>query len=377
MSETEVGPAMRTAPLAGEDVLFLRACRREPVERTPVWIMRQAGRYLPEYRAIRERRDFLECCRTPELAAEITMQPVTRLGVDAAILFSDILVPLPGMGVHVEFNPAPQLAHPIRCAADVASLRVPDAREATPFVLQAVRLVRGQLGGRVPLIGFAGAPFTMATYLVEGGGSKSFAAIKGLLFGDTRTAHLLLAICADTVASYLSEQVKAGAQAAMLFDTWAGLLGPEDVGSFVLPYARRVLEAVGQAAQDIGARVPLIYYAGDAAGWVEACTETGADVIGLDWRIGLDAARARVGTEVALQGNLDPTILLGLRSLIRQRTRGVLRAARGLTSGDLDAAPGPAIGHIFNLGHGILPQTPPDHARLLVDSVREFSEITS
>ena len=367
MSETEVGPAMRTAPLAGEDVLFLRACRREPVERTPVWIMRQAGRYLPEYRAIRERRDFLECCRTPELAAEITLQPVTRLGVDAAILFSDILVPLPGMGVHVEFNPAPQLAHPIRCAADVASLRVPDAREATPFVLQAVRLVRGQLGGRVPLIGFAGAPFTMATYLVEGGGSKSFAAIKGLLFGDTRTAHLLLAICADTVASYLSEQVKAGAQAAMLFDTWAGLLGPEDVGSFVLPYARRVLEAVGQAAQDIGA----------AAGWVEACTETGADVIGLDWRIGLDAARARVGTEVALQGNLDPTILLGSRSLIRQRTRGVLRAARGLTSGDLDAAPGPAIGHIFNLGHGILPQTPPDHARLLVDSVREFSEITS
>ena len=229
----------------------------------------------------------------------------------------------------------------------------------------------------MPLIGFAGAPFTMATYLVEGGGSKSFAAIKGLLFGDTRTAHLLLAICADTVASYLSEQVKAGAQAAMLFDTWAGLLGPEDVGSFVLPYARRVLEAVGQAAQDIGARVPLIYYAGDAAGWVEACTETGADVIGLDWRIGLDAARARVGTEVALQGNLDPTILLGSRSLIRQRTRGVLRAARGLTSGDLDAAPGPAIGHIFNLGHGILPQTPPDHARLLVDSVREFSEITS
>ena len=238
---------MRTAPLAGEDALFLRACRREPVERTPIWIMRQAGRYLPQYRAIRERHDFLECCRTPELAAEITLQPVMRLGVDAAILFSDILVPLPGMGVHVEFNPAPQLAHPIRCAADVASLRVPDAREATPFVLEAVRLIRSQLGGRVPLIGFAGAPFTMATYLVEGGGSKSFAAIKGLLFGDTRTAHRLLGICADTVASYLSEQVKAGAQAAMLFDTWAGLLGPEDVRSFALPYARRVLEAVARS----------------------------------------------------------------------------------------------------------------------------------
>jgi uroporphyrinogen decarboxylase len=368
---------MRAAPLAGEDALFLRACRREPVERTPIWIMRQAGRYLPEYRAIRERRDFLECCRTPELAAEITLQPVVRLGVDAAILFSDILVPLPGMGVHVEFNPAPQLAHPIRCAADVTSLRVPDARESTPFVLEAVRLIRRQLGGRVPLIGFAGAPFTMATYLVEGGGSKSFAAIKGLLFGDTRTAHRLLGICAETVASYLSEQVKAGAQAAMLFDTWAGLLGPEDVRSFALPYARRVFEAVREAAEGIGARVPLIYYAGDAAGWIEACTEISADVVGLDWRMGLDAARARIGTQLALQGNLDPTILLGSRTLIRQRARGVLRAARGVTGGDPEAAPGPAAGHIFNLGHGILPQTPPDHARLLVDSVREFSEVPS
>ena len=367
---------MRTASRAGDDALFLRACRREPVERTPVWIMRQAGRYLPEYRAIRERHDFLTCCRTPELAAEITLQPVARLGVDAAILFSDILVPLPGMGVHVEFNPAPQLAHPIRGAADVASLRVPDAREATPYVLEAVRLIRGQLGGRVPLIGFAGAPFTMATYLVEGGGSKSFAAIKGLLFGDARTAHRLLAICADTVASYLAEQVKAGAQAAMLFDTWAGLLGPEDVRTFALPYARRVLETVREAAQEIGARVPLIYYAGDSAGWIEACTEIGADVIGLDWRVGLDAARARVGTGVALQGTLDPTILLGPRTLIQQRTRGVLLAARGLTAGDAEAA-APAPGHIFNLGHGILPQTPPDHARLLVDSVRQYSEIRS
>ena len=367
---------MHTAARAGDDALFLRACRREPVERTPVWIMRQAGRYLPEYRAVRERHEFLTCCRKPELAAEITLQPVARLGVDAAILFSDILVPLPGMGVHVEFNPAPQLAHPIRGAADVASLRVPDAREAPPYVLEEVMLIRGELGGGVPLLGFACAPFSMATYLVEGGGSKSFAAIKGLLFGDARTAHRLLAICADTVASYLAEQVKAGAQAAMLFDTWAGLLGPEDVRTFSLPYARRVLETVREAAQEIGARVPLIYYAGDSAGWIEACTEIGADVIGLDWRVGLDAARARVGTGVALQGNLDPTILLGPRTLIQQRTRGVLLAARGLTAGDAEAA-APAPGHIFNLGHGILPQTPPDHARLLVDSVRQYSEIRS
>jgi uroporphyrinogen decarboxylase len=377
VADTEVRPAVRTTARAGEDALFLRACRREPVERTPVWIMRQAGRYLPEYRAIRERHDFLTCCRTPELAAEITLQPVARLGVDAAILFSDILVPLPGMGVHVEFNPAPQLAHPVRCAADVASLRVPDAREATPYVLDAVRLVRRALGGRVPLIGFAGAPFTMATYLVEGGGSKSFAAIKGLLFGDSRTAHRLLAICAETVASYLAEQVKAGAQAAMLFDTWAGLLGPEDVRAFALPYARRALDAVRDAAHGIDARVPLIYYAGDAAGWIEACSETGADVIGLDWRMGLDTARARVGDGVALQGNLDPTILLGSCALIQQRTRGVLEAARGVRGVEPASATAPALGHIFNLGHGILPQTLPDHARLLVDTVREYSEIRS
>ncbi|HEX2310691.1 MAG TPA: uroporphyrinogen decarboxylase [Vicinamibacterales bacterium] len=374
MTDTETHTANPAEPRVDRDALFLRACRRAPVERTPVWIMRQAGRYLPEYRAVRERYDFLTCCRTPELACEITLQPVARLGVDAAILFSDILVPLPGMGVQVEFTPAPQLAQPLRREADVASLRVPDAREATPYVLEAVRLIRRQLGGRVPLIGFAGAPFTMATYLVEGGGSRSFSAIKGLLFSEPRTAHRLLGVCADTVASYLGEQVKAGAQAAMLFDTWAGLLAPDDIRTFVLPYATRVLAAVRAAAADAGAAgVPLIYYAGEAAGWLESCADMGADVIGLDWRLDLEAARARVGAGVALQGNLDPSVLLGPRRFIRQRTLDVLRAASGLT-GDR-ARPGPAVGHIFNLGHGILPQTPPDHARVLVDSVREFSEV--
>jgi uroporphyrinogen decarboxylase len=374
VTDTETRTAISAEPPVDRDALFLRACRRAPVERTPVWIMRQAGRYLPEYRAVRERYDFLTCCRTPELACEITLQPVARLGVDAAILFSDILVPLPGMGVQVEFTPAPQLAQPLRREADVASLRVPDAREATPYVLEAVRLIRRQLGGRVPLIGFAGAPFTMATYLVEGGGSRSFLAIKGLLFSEPRTAHRLLGICADTVASYLGEQVKAGAQAAMLFDTWAGLLAPDDIRTFVLPYATRVLAAVRAAAADAGAAgVPLIYYAGEAAGWLESCADMGADVIGLDWRLDLEAARARVGAGVALQGNLDPSVLLGPRRFIRHRTLDVLRAASGLT-GDR-ARPGPAVGHIFNLGHGILPQTPPDHARVLVDSVREFSEV--
>lgn len=340
--------------------LFARACRREPVERTPVWIMRQAGRYLPEYQALRAKADFLTCCRTPELACEITLQPVRRLDVDAAILFSDILVPLPAIGVEVTFNPGPQLARPVRSARDVEALRVADAREATPFVLDAIRLLRGELPPTVPLIGFAGAPFTMATYLVEGGGSKHFEAIKGLLFSDPQTAHALLACCADTVASLLSEQVRAGAQAAMLFDTWAGLLGPADYRAFALPYVRRVFDRVADASADLAVDVPRIYYAGNAAGWLRACRETGATVIGLDWRMDLQPARAQLGSALAVQGNLDPAVLLGTPALIRQRTREVLDQA------------GP-VGHIFNLGHGILQQTPPDHARILVDAVRESS----
>ena len=342
------------------DTLFARACRQERVERAPVWIMRQAGRYLPEYRALRAKADFLACCRTPELACEITLQPVRRLDVDAAILFSDILVPLPAMGVEVTFDPGPHLAQPVRSAQDVAALRVPDAREATPFVLDAIRMVRAALPPAVPLIGFAGAPFTMATYLVEGGGSKHFEAIKGLLFSDPATAHALLATCADTVASLLAEQVRAGAQAAMLFDTWAGLLGPADYRAFALPYVRRVFDRVAEVAAELGLDVPRIYYAGNAGGWLPACQLTGATVVGLDWRMDLAPARAQLGPALAVQGNLDPAVLLGPPAVIRQRARAVLDQA------------GP-VGHIFNLGHGILPQTPPDHARVLVDAVREES----
>jgi uroporphyrinogen decarboxylase len=348
-------------PAAGAEPLFLRACRGEAVERTPIWIMRQAGRYLPEYRALRERHDFLTCCRTPELACEITLQPLRRLGVDAAILFSDILVPLPGMGVRVAFEPGPRLERTIRTRADVDALRVADARETTPFVFDAVRLLHRELDGRVPLIGFAGAPFTVATYLVEGGGSKSFSAIKSLLFADPATAHALLAKCADVVASYLAEQVRAGAAAAMLFDTWAGLLAPEDYRTFALPYARRVLGAVRAAAPE--RRVPRIYYAGEAAGWLEACRDVGAEVIGLDWRLGLDAARRRLGGDLVLQGNLDPAVLLGPVAQIRERAAAVLAQAGGER----------AAKHVFNLGHGILPETPPEHALALVEAVRELS----
>jgi uroporphyrinogen decarboxylase len=332
--------------------LFLRACRREAVERTPVWIMRQAGRYLPEYRALRARHDFLTACRTPELAAEITLQPVRRLDVDAAILFSDILLPLPAMGVGVEFNPGPVIARPVRSRADVLALRAPDAREALPEVLEAVRLLRREL--TVPLIGFAGAPFTLAAYLAEGRGSHSWSAWKGMLFAEPATARRLLDVCADTIASLLVEQVRAGAQAAMLFDTWAGILSPEDHAAFALPYARRVFEAVRRADPS----VPRIYYAG--CGYLEAVRDVGADVIGLDWRVSLGDAHRRLGGGLALQGNLDPAVVLGSPALIEERVGKLLDEA-------------PELGHVFNLGHGILPETPPEHAALLVETVRSRS----
>jgi uroporphyrinogen decarboxylase len=337
--------------------LFLRACRGERVERTPIWIMRQAGRYLPEYRALRERYDFLTSCHTPELACEITLQPVRRLGVDAAILFSDILLPLPRMGVEVTFSPGPHLARTVRTSQDVGSLRVPAAEEEMGFVLEAIRLLREELNPAVPLIGFAGAPFTMATYLAEGGGSKTFSAIKRLMYVAPETAHGLLAICADTVGHLLAAQVRAGAQAAMLFDTWAGLLSPRDFRAFALPYVRRAFDIVAAVAP--GSDSPRIYYAGNAWGWLDACHETGATVIGLDWRASLDTARQRL-EGLAVQGNLDPAVLLGPPASIKAQARRVLEEA------------GP-VGHIFNLGHGILPETPPDHARVLVDAVHEHA----
>jgi uroporphyrinogen decarboxylase len=369
LPETAAARPAAPADAARAQPLFLRACRRERVERTPIWIMRQAGRYLPEYRALREKHDFLASCRTPELACEITLQPVRRLGVDAAILFSDILIPLPGMGIGVDFRPGPVLESTVRSQADVERLRVTDPREATGFVLDAVRLVRRELDGRVPLIGFAGAPFTMATYLVEGGGSKSFAAIKALLFGEPALAERLLGICAETAGRYLAAQVEAGAEAAMLFDTWAGLLSPADYRRFALPAARRAFEIVARAGD-----APRIYYAGEPAGYLEAAGETGAEVIGLDWRLDLDAARRRLGGDVTLQGNLDPGALFAPPAEIRRRAEAVLRAALGDGAPPPGERPGSAVGHVFNLGHGILPTTPPEHAQALVDAVRELSE---
>jgi uroporphyrinogen decarboxylase len=331
--------------------LFLRACRREPVERTPIWIMRQAGRYMSEYRAVRKRHDFLTVCRTPELAAEVTLQPIDKLGVDAAILFSDILILGEALGFEMEFSPGPVLAAPVRSADDVAKMRTDEPQARLGFVYESIRILRRELTGRVPLIGFAAAPFTLAVYLVEGGGSKNFGHIKGLLFGDPATAHALMERLADATARHLLAQIEAGAQAVQLFDTWAGLLGPDEYREFDLRYTRQVLDRLKEAG------VPRIYFALNSNHLYDEVRESGADVLGVDWRTPLDRAGERLGPDYALQGNLDPCVLLGSAETVKQHARRVLERAAGLP------------GHIFNLGHGILPNTPVENALTLVRTV--------
>ena len=332
--------------------LFLKACRGEPVQRTPIWIMRQAGRYLPEYRAIRERVDFLTLCKTPDLAAEVTIQPVDRLGVDAAILFSDIMIPAESMGFKVAFKPGPVIDRPVRSEADIDRLRVGEPRDDVPFVYEAIRIVRRELADRVPLIGFGAAPFTLAMYLVEGGPSKNFAWIKRLLFAEPRAAHRLLDKISAVSERYLLAQIEAGAQAVQLFDSWAGILGPEDYGEFALPYTRRVIDSLRASG------VPLIYFALNSSHLLEKIRECGSDVVGLDWRLELDEASKRLDGRFVLQGNLDPALLLATRDVIEARTRSILDLAADLP------------GHVFNLGHGILPQTPVENAQALVEIVR-------
>jgi len=336
------------------DPLFLRACRREPVERTPVWLMRQAGRYLPEYRAVRERVDFLTLCRTPELVTEVTLQPIDRFGFDAAILFSDIFVPVTAMGVDVAFAPGPMIAAPIRDRRAVDALRVPDPDEALGFVGESIRMLRAALEPRgVPLIGFGGAPFTLACYLVEGQGSRHFTAFRTLASDDPALARVLLDRLAETMIAALRAQVAAGAQAIQLFDTWAGLLGATDWETWSRPWVERIFAALA----DLG--VPRIYFASGAGHLTPRFRDLGADVVSVDWRTPLDEARAALGPEIAVQGNLDPVTLLGWWKTVRDRTDEVLAAAGG------------APGHVFNLGHGILPATPIENVERLVAHVRE------
>jgi uroporphyrinogen decarboxylase len=335
---------------------ILRAARRQPVDVTPVWLMRQAGRYLPEYRAIRGKVPFLELCKTPDLAAEVTVQPVTRLGVDAAIIFSDILIPVEAMGMELELgDKGPHFPQPVRTSADVERLAVPDPEEATGFLAEAIRRTRRALSDSVPVIGFAGAPFTLAAYMVEGGGSKSFVLIKRLLFEQPKLAHLLFEKLTGTLIPYLKMQVAAGARLVQIFDSWGGELGPLDYEAFALPYLQRMVAAL----QATG--VPVIVFGTSMSTLLPQLVRTGADVIGCDWRIHLDEARARVGPEVALQGNLDPLALFLPAAELEARVQDILRRA------------GP-VGHIFNLGHGILPPTSPEAAKAMVDAVHRFGQ---
>jgi uroporphyrinogen decarboxylase len=333
---------------------LLRAARRQPVDVTPVWIMRQAGRYLPEYRAVREKVEFLTLCKTPDLAAEVTVQPVTRLGVDAAIIFSDILIPVEAMGLKLELGDrGPHFPSPVRTAADIERLAVPDPVASTGFVAEAIRRTRAALQDSVPVIGFAGAPFTLAAYMVEGGGSKSFILIKRLLFEQPGLAHALFEKLTRTLIPYLEMQVEAGARIVQIFDSWGGELGPHDFEHFSLPYLERMVQAVQARG------VPVIVFGTAMSTHLPLLRHTGAEVIGCDWRIELDQARALVGPEVALQGNLDPLALFLPPQQLEQRVADILRRA------------GP-VGHIFNLGHGILPPTPPEAAAHLVEVVHRL-----
>ena len=343
------------------DHRFLRALRREPVDTTPIWIMRQAGRYLPEYRATRARAgNFMTMAQTPEIACEVTLQPLARFPLDAAILFSDILT-IPdamGLGLHFVDGEGPKLRHPLRSAADVAKLGVPDPETELRYVPDAVRLIRRELGSRAPLIGFSGSPWTLACYMIEGEGSSSFSRAKALALDDAPTMHRLLDVLARAVVAYLAAQAAAGAQALMVFDTWGGLLSPRMFGEFSQRWLAQIV--AGLKAREATREVPVILFSKGANGHLETLADSGCDALGLDWTIDIAAARERVGARVALQGNLDPAALAASPETIRAEARRVVDGF------------GPHPGHVFNLGHGITPDIDPAHVAVLVDAVHEF-----
>ena len=334
---------------------FLQACRGERTDYTPVWFMRQAGRYLPEYQKIRSTISFLELCKNPELCTEVTLQPIRIFGFDAAILFSDILIPMEAMGLALEFHEGrgPLFADPVRSQHAVDALIVPDPEEAVPFVLETIRLLRGEL--HVPLIGFAGAPFTLATYLVEGGSSRTFLQTKKMMYQEPKLYHNLLSKITACTSAYLQAQARAGAQALQLFDSWAGVLAPCDYEQFALPYVRSIIADLRSVTD-----IPLIYFANNGATLTAMTTTLGADVLGFDWRLPIGHAIRQVGNH-AVQGNLDPLALFLPKDRLEQRIKTMLDDASD------------AKGYIFNLGHGILPETPPEQARIAVEAVHRFS----
>lgn len=336
---------------------FLKACRREPVDCTPVWFMRQAGRYMAEYRSLRAKHSILEMCKTPELAAQVTLQPINRFPLDAAIIFADILLPLEPMGLRLEFarGEGPVIHDPIRDRAAVDRLKVTDGDELD-YVADAIKLVRHALDGKVPLIGFAGAPFTLASYAIEGGGSRTYLHTKQMMYGDPAAWHKLMDKFARVITGYLRRQIRAGAQAIQLFDSWVGCLSPNDYAEYVLPHVQLIFEGLKREG------VPMIHFGTGTASLLRLMREAGGDVIGLDWRVHLDEGWARVGYDRAVQGNLDPLVLFAPLPEIERRVEDILRRAAGRP------------GHIFNLGHGILPTTPVDHVAATIDMVHKLSQ---
>jgi len=337
--------------------LFLRACKKQNVERTPIWIMRQAGRYLAEYRAVRAKSDFITMCKTPDLAAEVTIQPVNLIGVDAAIIFSDILVIPEAMGMKLEMieSKGPKLYDAIRNTDDVNKLKTINPYKELKYVLDAVTLTKNELKGRVPLIGFAGSPWTLMTYMVEGGGSKSFSEIKKFIYNQPEAAHKLLNKIADAVADYLSAKIEAGADAVQIFDTWGGLLSQNDFNEFSLEYITKIISNIKRKDQ------PVIVFAKGVHHSLDKLSACGADVIGLDWTMNIGDVRKQIGGKVALQGNLDPTVLYGSKEKVKTEAIKILQSF------------GSGSGHIFNLGHGILPDVPPENAKYLVEVIKKES----
>ncbi len=336
---------------------FLRACRRQATVYTPVWLMRQAGRYMKEYRALRKKYSFLEMCKNPELAAKVTLQPIEKFKLDAAIIFSDILIPLEPMGVEFEFakGEGPVFHHPLRERKDVEKLRVIEPEEEISFLMRAIRIVRKELEEKIPLIGFSGAPFTLASYIIEGGHSKNYILTKSMMYQDRPTWDALMEKISRVLIQYLNAQIRAGVQAVQVFDSWVGCLSPADYEEYVLPYSKKVIDGVDQT-------VPLIHFATSNATLLELMKRAGGNVIGVDWRINIREAWERLGYDVAIQGNLDPVILFGPVDLIKREVKRILDQVEGRP------------GHIFNLGHGILPNTPVDHVAALIEAVHHYSK---
>ncbi|MGM0477277.1 MAG: uroporphyrinogen decarboxylase [Pseudomonadota bacterium] len=341
---------------------FLRAMAREEVDVTPVWMMRQAGRYLPEYRATRAQAgSFMDLCRSPDLASEVTLQPLERFDLDAAILFSDILT-IPdamGLGLYFETGEGPKFERPVRDEKAIRALGVVDPEAELSYVTDAVRTIRRDLDGRVPLIGFTGSPWTLATYMVEGGSSRDYARLKTLIYDRPELAHHLLAVTADSVTAYLNAQIAAGAQAVMIFDTWGGVLTPRDYRTFSLAYMQRIVDGLTREAD--GRKVPVTLFTKGGGMWLESMAETGCDGIGLDWTVDIGDARRRVGDRVALQGNMDPNMLYARPERIREEVASILESY------------GSGPGHVFNLGHGIHPEVDPEHAGAFIEAVHELS----